>query len=241
MSQAGSRFFLLRPKKCGTALLINTRHATSEGWRRKDPRWCFWKKSNARILMVRLSKTTHMWWLTQYCTASLECYSSLRTHGSRSLVLWPFTSVKHFSVNHIIGVPVDISIHHMWRTDIIHLWASWSSCFLTSDLIKFFFLIIYRTSILLEINSTTLQQMCQMMRFVPKGFRYWHPEHRCRAFYLKKSLFFINLLGSLQYLSLFKWGNMNIYIWNMHIGEDGKLLCNKMRIHFCQFVSFSAS
>lgn len=139
MSQAGSRFFLLRPKKCGTALLINTRHATSEGWRRKDPRWCFWKKSNARILMVRLSKTTHMWWLTQYCTASLECYSSLRTHGSRSLVLWPFTSVKHFSVNHIIGVPVDISIHHMWRTDIIHLWASWSSCFLTSDLIKFFF------------------------------------------------------------------------------------------------------
>lgn len=97
--------------------------------------------------------------------------------------------------------------------------------FLLSDLWSYqvFFFIIYRTSILLEINPTTLQQMCQMMRFVPKGFRYWHPEHRGRAFYLTNSLFFIYLLGSSQYLSLFKWGNMKIYIWNMHIGEDGKL------------------
>lgn len=77
--------------------------------------------------------------MVQYCTLSLECYSSLRTRGSWTFILWQFPGAKHYSESHVIGLPVDLSITHMWRIDIIHLWVSWSSCFLTSDLIMYFY------------------------------------------------------------------------------------------------------
>lgn len=129
----------------------------------KYPTCNFWRleKKGSKVMFLekvkcphsngeRLSKTTHMRWLKQYCSSSLECYSSLRTHGSWTFILWPFASAKHFPVSHISGLPVEFLITHMWRIDIIHLWASWSSCFLTSDLIMYFFLIIYHTSTSLE-------------------------------------------------------------------------------------------
>lgn len=130
----------------------------------KYPTCNFWRleKKGSKVVFLekvkrphsngeRLSKTTHMRWLKKYCSSSLECYSSLRTHGSWTFILWPFASAKHFPVSHISGLPVDFLIKHMWKIDIIHLWASWSSCFLTSDLIMYFFFLSFTTSILLEI------------------------------------------------------------------------------------------
>lgn len=74
--------------------------------------------------------------------------------------------------------------------------------FLFSDLWSYqvflFFFIIYRTSILLDWNSTSLQQMWKIMQFVPKRLRYWHPELHCWTLYLKNSLFFIKLFGQLS-------------------------------------------